>query len=219
MIYMRGHGRGLRSLAAAWSRRLGLGTTCCRISSGTKKSFPRRKRRTRRRRRVAYFRRRGCVGICSMPPRRAEQAASIPSPTSTAATTKAPAPFQRQSKRGPALVVGRARSSSRCCIAPICGSRPAVSPKASSFDGKRAAGVRLGGNGVTRSALCRGEVMPFRRLRSLDATPAVVRHRSGGAIARARHRRHRRPARRRANLQDHLQLRLIYKVDGITHAQ
>jgi choline dehydrogenase-like flavoprotein len=84
------------------------------------------------------------------------------------------------------------------------------------FDGKRACGVRWRQNGQARSARCRGEVIlaagsigstqilllsgvgPAEHLRAHGI--AVVLDRPGVG----------------ANLQDHLQLRLIYKVDGIT---
>ena len=84
------------------------------------------------------------------------------------------------------------------------------------FDGRRAVGVRWRQGGLTRSARCRGEVIltagaigspqllllsgvgPAEHLRERGI--AVVLDRPGVG----------------ANLQDHLQLRLIYKVDGIT---
>jgi choline dehydrogenase len=84
------------------------------------------------------------------------------------------------------------------------------------LDGKRAAGVRWRQNGQARTARCRGEVIlaagaigspqilllsgigPAAHLREHGI--AVVLDRPGVG----------------ANLQDHLQLRLIYKVDGIT---
>jgi choline dehydrogenase len=83
------------------------------------------------------------------------------------------------------------------------------------FDGRRAAGVRWRQNGQPRSARCRGEIIlaagsigsaqimllsgigPAQQLREHGV--AVVLDRPGVG----------------ANLQDHLQLRLIYKVDGI----
>ena len=83
------------------------------------------------------------------------------------------------------------------------------------FDGKRAAGLRWRQDGVTKTARCRGEVIlaagsigsphimmlsgigPAQHLRELGI--AVLLDRPGIG----------------ANLQDHLQLRMIYKVDGI----
>ncbi len=84
------------------------------------------------------------------------------------------------------------------------------------FDGKRAAGVRWRQNGVDAQRALPRRSHPFRRLDRLDATPAAVRHRAGRAFARARLSTSlpTGPA-SAANLQDHLQLRLIYKVDGI----
>ena len=83
------------------------------------------------------------------------------------------------------------------------------------FDGKRAAGVRWRQDGVTKTARCRGEVIlaagsigsphimllsgigPAQHLRELGIPVVLDRPGIG------------------ANLQDHLQLRMIYKVDGI----
>jgi choline dehydrogenase len=83
------------------------------------------------------------------------------------------------------------------------------------FDGRRATGVRWRQNGEVRTARCRGEVIlaagsigsaqlmllsgvgPARQLADLGIQVVVDRPGVGG------------------NLQDHLQLRLIYKVDGI----
>jgi len=83
------------------------------------------------------------------------------------------------------------------------------------FDGKRAAGVRWRQNGAPRSARCRGEIIlaagalgstqilllsgvgPAEQLRQFGI-PVVLDRPGVGA-----------------NLQDHLQLRMIYKVDGI----
>jgi len=83
------------------------------------------------------------------------------------------------------------------------------------FDGKRASGVRWRQNGEARSAKCRGEVImaagslgspqimmlsgvgPANDLAALGITPLIDKPGVG------------------ANLHDHLQLRLIYKVSGI----
>jgi choline dehydrogenase-like flavoprotein len=84
------------------------------------------------------------------------------------------------------------------------------------FDGRRAAGVRWRQGGQTRSARCRGEVIlaagaigsPQLLLLS-GVGPAEQLRRHGIAVVLDR------PG-VGANLQDHLQLRLIYKVEGIT---
>ena len=83
------------------------------------------------------------------------------------------------------------------------------------FDGKRAAGVRWRQNGVTRSARCRGEVILSAG--SIGSTQLLLL----SGIGPAAHLREHgidvvadRPG-VGGNLQDHLQLRLIYKVDGI----
>ena len=84
------------------------------------------------------------------------------------------------------------------------------------FDGKRAAGVRWRQDGVTRTARCRGEVILSAG--SIGSTQILLLSGIGPA---AQLREHGvdvvadRPG-VGANLQDHLQLRLIYKVDGIT---
>jgi choline dehydrogenase-like flavoprotein len=84
------------------------------------------------------------------------------------------------------------------------------------FEGRRAAGVRWRRGGEVRSARCRGEVI----LAAGSIGSAQLMLLSG--IGPAEHLRERgiaviadRPG-VGANLQDHLQLRLIYKVDGIT---
>jgi choline dehydrogenase len=83
------------------------------------------------------------------------------------------------------------------------------------FDGKRAAGIRWRQNGTTRSARCRGEVILAAG--SLGSTQLLLL----SGIGPAEHLRQHgiavvldRPG-VGSNLQDHLQLRLIYKVDGI----
>ena len=84
------------------------------------------------------------------------------------------------------------------------------------FDGKRAAGVRWRQNGVARSARCRGEVILAAG--SIGSTQILLL----SGIGPAAHLREHgievvadRPG-VGSNLQDHLQLRLIYKVDSIT---
>jgi choline dehydrogenase-like flavoprotein len=84
------------------------------------------------------------------------------------------------------------------------------------FDGKRACGVRWRQNGQARTARCRGEVI----LAAGSIGSAQLLLLSG--VGPAEHLREHgipivldRPG-VGANLQDHLQLRLIYKVDGIT---
>jgi choline dehydrogenase len=83
------------------------------------------------------------------------------------------------------------------------------------FDGKRAAGVRWRQNGETRLARCRGEVI----MAAGSIGTAQIMLLSG--IGPAQHLQEHgipvvldRPG-VGANLQDHLQLRMIYKVDGI----
>ena len=84
------------------------------------------------------------------------------------------------------------------------------------FDGKRAAGVRWRQNGATHTARCRGEVILAAG--SIGSTQILLL----SGIGPAAHLREHgidvvldRPG-VGANLQDHLQVRLIYKVEGIT---
>jgi choline dehydrogenase-like flavoprotein len=84
------------------------------------------------------------------------------------------------------------------------------------FEGRRAAGVRWRQGGATRTAHCRGEVVLAAG--SLGSTQILLL----SGIGSAEHLREHgvgvvldRPG-VGANLQDHLQLRLIFKVDGIT---
>ena len=104
----------------------------------------------------------------------------------------------------PALKRGNVRLETSCLVEGIM------------FEGRRAVGVRWRKNGEARSARCRGEVVlaagaigsphimllsgvgPAEHLRECGI--AVVADRPGVG----------------ANLQDHLQLRMIYKVDGIS---
>ena len=104
----------------------------------------------------------------------------------------------------PALKRGNVRLETGCLVEGIM------------FEGRRAVGVRWRKNGEARSARCRGEVVlaagaigsphimllsgvgPAEHLRECGI--AVVADRPGVG----------------ANLQDHLQLRMIYKVDGIS---
>jgi choline dehydrogenase len=83
------------------------------------------------------------------------------------------------------------------------------------FDGKRATGVRWRQNGATRRARCRGEVILAAG--SLGSTQILLLSGVGPAEQLQQHGIPivlDRPG-VGANLQDHLQLRMIYKVDGI----
>jgi choline dehydrogenase len=83
------------------------------------------------------------------------------------------------------------------------------------FDGKRAVGVRWRQDGATRSARCRGEVILAAG--SLGSTQILLLSGIGPAEQLRQHGIPivlDRPG-VGANLQDHLQLRLIYKVDGV----
>ena len=143
----------------------------------------------------------------------------IASPTSTPATTRARR-LPRQPETRPALVGGDALFSSRRSIAATCGSKPAAWSKASCSTDKRAVGVRWRQNGETRSARCRGEVILAAGAIGSPQTHAAVRRRArpSSCASTAFPVVLDRPG-VGANLQDHLQLRMIYKVDGIADAQ
>ena len=87
------------------------------------------------------------------------------------------------------------------------------------FEGKRAAGVRWRQDGVARSARCRGEVIMAagsigspQILMLSGVGPAAQLAQFGIPVVLDK------PG-VGANLHDHLQLRMIYKVTGITHAE
>ena len=159
--------------------------------------------------------RRACAGTCSMPsappPNRP---ASNRSTTSTAATTRASAPSMS--------ISGAAGASSSATRFPQAGARPPQSAARNRLPGrrphhrgKRAAGVRWRQDGA-RAARLQRRSDPRRGLARLDPAPPALRDRPrrgvcgelGIPVALARQG-------VGANLQDHLQLRLIYKVDGI----
>jgi len=104
----------------------------------------------------------------------------------------------------PALKRGNVRLETGCLVESIV------------FDGRRAVGIRWRQNGETRFARCRGEIIlaagaigsPQIMLLS-GIGPAAHLREHGIAIVADR------PG-VGANLQDHLQLRMIYKVDGIS---
>lgn len=103
----------------------------------------------------------------------------------------------------PALKRGNIRLETGCLVESVV------------FDGRRAAGVRWRQNGETRLAHCRGEVIlaagaigsPQLLLLSGVGPAEHLRERGIAVVAD-------RPG-VGANLQDHLQLRMIYKVEGI----
>ena len=104
----------------------------------------------------------------------------------------------------PALKRGNVRLETGCLVEGIM------------FEGRRAVGVRWRKNGEARSARCRGEVVlaagaigsPHIMLLSGVGPAEHLRERGIAVVAD-------RPG-VGANLQDHLQLRMIYKVDGIS---
>ena len=84
------------------------------------------------------------------------------------------------------------------------------------FDGRRAAGVRWRQDGVSKIARAEGRGDPVGRLDRLAAASAAVGRRAGGAISSISAFRSCSTSRASAqNLQDHLQLRMIYKVSGV----
>ena len=84
------------------------------------------------------------------------------------------------------------------------------------FEGRRAVGVRFRQDGQARRGARPGRGHPVGRRRRLAADPAALRHRAGRLAGRARHRRRccDTPGVGR-NLQDHLQQRAIFKVQGV----
>jgi choline dehydrogenase len=87
--------------------------------------------------------------------------------------------------------------------------------RAVELDGWRATGVRWRQDGATKSARCNGEVIPLGRLDRLGAAAAAC----SGIGRRDRLLNHGHPVALDRpgvgqNLQDHLQLRMIYKVSG-----
>ena len=207
-------GRGLRSLAPARPRRLGLGRRAALLQAA-RKQLSRRERRCTPSAASCGSRRRACTGTCSMrsapPPSRP---ASNRWPISTPATTRAAARFT--SIRN-AAGAGRRRApfSSRRSIAPICGLRPIVwsRPLCSTVAGPSAC---VGGTAASTN-----RALPRRGRFSLPAAIGSPQLLLLSGIGPAQHLREHgiaviadRPG-VGANLQDHLQLRLIYKVDGI----
>ena len=92
-------------------------------------------------------------------------------------------------------------------------------------DGARGtARARIGASRCCRRAAARPSGAAGRRRRGDPrhrrhrhaADPAALRHRAGGAAAQARHRGRARAGRRRRNLQDHLQIRAVFQVEGVT---
>jgi choline dehydrogenase len=115
---------------------------------------------------------------------------------------------------------GRRWSAARGFLKPVLG-RPNLRLETQclveglTFDGKRAAGVRWRQNGAARSARCRGEVVlaagaigSIQLLKLSGVGPAGELGRLGVPVVLDR------PG-VGENLQDHLQLRLIYKVAGV----
>ena len=213
-LYARPGGR-LRSLAAARAFRLGLERRAAVFPASTKIIFSGESDGACGGRRMAGLARRGCAGICSTRSApRPNRPASNPSPISIAATTKAAAPFTStrsaaaaSRRRGrflkPVLNRPNLRLETGCLVEGIV------------FDGKRAAGVRWKQNGQARMARCRGEVILAAG--SIGSTQILLLSGVGPAAHLQEHGIPvvlDRPG-VGANLQDHLQLRMIYKVDGI----
>ena len=120
----------------------------------------------------------------------------------------------RQPEARPALVGARAASSSRCSTGPTCGWKPAAWSSARVFAAQRGSRRALAAERRDEIARCRGEVIlsagaigstQLLLLSGVGPAPSsqalgipVVLDKPGVG----------------ANLQDHLQLRLIYKVSG-----
>ena len=146
-------------------------------------------------------------------PRRPRPGSRRPT-TSTAATTRAAA--ISRSTRGAACAGARPRRScARRARAPNLTVLTHAQATRIAFDGRRAVGLHFRHQGAGR--LCRGAGRggAGERRDRLAAAAAALRHRPGRAAARSSASRsvHEQPG-VGANLQDHLQLRLIYRVEG-----
>ena len=194
---------------------LGLGRRAAGLQAA-RESFSRRQRPSRRRRRMADRASARALGAARRVPRwRPSRPASSASTISTPATTRARA---TSTSTRSAAGAGRRRAafSSRCSAARICGLRPAAWSKRVEFDGRRAAGVRYRQDGERRDRALPRRSHPRGRARSARCRPcccpASARPRSlrelGIAVVLDK------PG-VGENLQDHLQLRMIYKVSGI----
>ena len=114
----------------------------------------------------------------------------------------------------------RAAFSSRRSAAAICGWKPAASPKRSCSRASAPPACASGRTGESKVARCRGEVilsagaigsLQLLLLSGIGPAAHLQEHRHSGRARQA-------PASAR-NLQDHLQLRLIYKVTGREDAE
>ena len=169
---------------------------------------------------MAGCRSRACAGICSTRSAPRPNRPSIKSiPDFNRGDNEGICAFHVNQKRG--------RRWSAATRLSQAGAQPLQSAARNRLPGRRHRVRRQarGRRALAAKAAKRMRALPRRshprgRLDRLDANPAVVRRRAGAAFARAWHSDvvPDRPG-VGANLQDHLQLRLIYKVDGITHAQ
>ena len=214
-LHARPGGR-LRSLAPARPAPAGAGTTCCRSSSKHERPFPRRR-----------------ASITAIggewriePPRvrwdlldafreAAEQAGIKPIDDFNTGDNEGSCYFHVNQQRGRRWSAARGFSS-RCCNRPNLRLETGCLVERVVFDGRRATGVRWRQDGATRSARCRGEVILSAGSIGSAQTPAALRHRPGGASLQQ----HGIPVVLDKpgvgeNLQDHLQLRMIYKVTGV----
>ena len=217
MIYMRGQTARLRSLAAAWPRRLGLGR-CEADLPQTGRSFSRRERTPRQggEWRVEHPRVRWDITDAF---REAAAQDGIPEmrPISTPASNEGCGYFHVNQKTRPALVIRARLSCTRDGAAELCASRPDALPRASRSTAS-ARPVSVSARMVrAKFARCRGEVILSAGAIGSVQLAAALGYRAGRAACRARHRDRCSTSRASARiLQDHLQLRLIHKVTGVT---
>ena len=216
MIYMRGQAADYDHWRQLGLDRLGLGRRAALLQAA-RRSLPRRKRTcTAIGGELAGRRRRACAGICSMRfAPRPNRPASSPIPDFNTGDNEGCCAFHVNQKRG------RRWSAAAAFLKPVL-NRPNLRLETGClvegivFEGKRAVGVRWRqGNRKLHGALPRRS-HPRRRLDRLDADHAAVGRRAGAAACTSTAFRSwlDRPG-VGENLQDHLQLRLIYKVDGI----
>ena len=209
-------GRRLRSLAAARPDRLGLGRRAAVLPASTRTISSARASITASAANGAS-RRRACAGTSAR--RRSARRRSRPASSTIAdfntGDNEGSCYFHVNQKRG------RRWSAARGFLKPVLG-RPNLRLETGclvervEFDGKRAAGVRWRQNGETQARALPRRGDPVGRLDRLAAAAAAVGRRAGGAACAI-------SAFRVVldkpgvgeNLQDHLQLRLIYKVTGV----
>ena len=215
MIYMRGQAADYDHWRQLGTDRLGLGRRAA-VLQAARKPFPRRQRRITASAANGGSSAARALGAARRLPRRRRAGRHPDDRRFQPRRQRGLVPFPRQSEARPALVGGARLPQAGAAAGPICGWRPAAWSKRVDVRWPRARSACDGRqNGEAAVARCRGEVILVGGRDRLAANPAAVRHRPGARIC--------------AgigidvvldrpgvgeNLQDHLQLRMIYKVSG-----